>query len=360
MGRPKKEDKAVKTSISKGQDAAKLAVQESVLQKYDYLFSQIPDRKANLFSTGIPSLDHALGGGLPRGQFVHLYGKQGAGKSTLAQHLAAEALKEQARYCYIDPENTIDKTLASKLGLSITDPRSYIHKYPNAEVVLDAVEEFVKTGIYSIIIFDTIAALASRKILESSNEDDNIGIKSRMMSKACEKLNHAIVQNDCIILFVNQLRANISPMPNAPKTTTPGGETIKFYANINIGMSQLKRIVDPTTDVVIGQEVIVKIEKNKIAAPHKEVILSLIYGDGFRKDYDLINSAINEGIVNQAGSWFKYNGESIGQGMRGMLDYASKQPQWLDELETKLYGNIESEVSGSNSEQDAEVITVHA
>ncbi len=333
-GRKKKEE----TVIS----AAENAIEEALFKEYKDLFSKIPDRRANLLKIGIPGFDHILGGGLPRGQMIHVYGKEGSGKSTLAQHVCGAVRREKRRYYFVDPENSIDSTLANTLGLDVEDYRSYTNKIPSAEYVLDAVEKFVRAGTYGAIIFDTVAALTSAKTLASSNEKDDIGIKARMMSKAIEKLNNAAVNNDTIILFVNQLRANIQVGPHKP-FTTPGGMAVKFFPNINILTTYIGPIKDGERQ--IGQQVKIKVEKNKVAAPFQETTCNLIYGYGFRRDMDLILNAQEQGFVDLAGSWYSYKGTKLGQGLKSVVHYAKENPSFLDDLEQQLYGNKEAVVA---------------
>jgi recombination protein RecA len=345
----KNEEVVAKTSVVKN------ALADAFYKKWGHMFSKIPDRTENLFRTGIPSLDATLGGGLPRGQMIHIYGNEGAGKSTLAQQIAASALKQGERYLYIDPENTMHSIYGNQLGLDVNDPRCYVGKdgNDNAETTLDFLEEAIRNDLYNIIIIDTVAAFCSMKTKERSNEEDEIGVKARMITKALEKLNNAIVHHDVILIWVNQLRANISKGPQARNYTTPGGKALPFYCNVAMHIARSGSIKEGASEdaTTIGQTVMVRIDKNKIAAPMRRCELSLIYGEGFRRDMDLIKTAIEEGIIKVSGSWYSMGEISLGQGIKGTLDYASKNPGFLDELEKQVYANNDSE-SGSTSNSD--------
>lgn len=343
-GTKKKEVVESSEEVTKTPKVTKQSVDDAILKEYAHLFEEIPDRKLDLFKTNIPGLDFILGGGLPRGQMVHIYGPEGSGKSTTVLHIHAAVQKQGGKSLLIDTENSVDRGLAANLGINLEDKTQYMRKAPSGEYVFDMIEKFVRANLYNVIIVDTVAALASAKILASSNEDDNIGIKARMLSKALEKLNNACVYSGTIVIFVNQLRANISPMPGARQFNTSGGKALPFYANINILMNKVGPVKDG--EDIIGQLVKIKVEKNKIAPPMRDVTCNLVYGDGFRRDMDLILSAKDAGIVQMGGGgYYKYKGETLGQGLHAVVEHVKLHPELLNELEALLYGTHEEAVA---------------
>ena len=343
MARPKKTDKVVEPEVKdkKGPKLShaeiKAATVAKILEEYSCMVSAPKDRTDNLFKLQIPSLNAILGGGLPRGQMIHLYGAQGAGKSTLAQQIIQSVQAAGGNVLLVDAENTMHSPYMKAIGIDCSPEKlTLIDKITTAEDVLDMIEKMVRADGYSLVVVDTVAALLPASILESSNSDASIGVQARMMSMALLKLNNAAVNSGTIILFVNQLRANISPMPNAPKSTTPGGNALKFYCNIELRMSRVGSITEGAK--VIGQEVKIEVMKNKIAPPMRNTVCNLIYGEGFTRDSDLILAAKDAKIIDLAGSWFTY-GTNKWQGLSAIKEYAKEHPEFLNELEAKLYGD---------------------
>lgn len=339
------ESKKESSKDSKASMADKL--EQAVLGDYQEMFTTIPNRRENLFNTGIPGLDYILGGGFPRGQMIHVYGPEGCGKTTLMEHITAAIQKQAGKVLYLDVENSLDLNQAKALGID-TSVLGYIKKVPSGEVALDMIEKAIRANLYQCIIVDSIAALTPAEIINGSNQDATIGVKARMISKALEKLNNAAVNADTIIIFVNQLRANIQTGYGVRPFTTPGGKALPFFANVNIYMQKIGPVKDG--DIQIGQQVKIRVEKNKIAPPMKDVICNLVYGQGFRRDMDLILSAKDRGIIALKGSWYTMGGEQLGQGLPGVVSYANSHPEFLDMLEGKLYGTKESITEESTGE----------
>jgi|GEM_PF-1789501 recombination protein RecA len=337
-------------------DAMRDQLEKSVLKEYAHLFSTMPDRRDNLFKLDIPGFNYILGGGLPRGQIIHIYGPEGTGKTTLAMHIMASIQKQGGRVYCLDSENSMDCNVAKNIGVNVDEVR-YLKEMPNGETALDIGEKAIRANLCDCLIFDSVAALVPEAVKEGSNLDKHIGDKARMISQGLDKLNNATVNSNAVIVFVNQLRANISKMPNARQWITPGGKALPFYANVNIHVSRVAPLKEG--EKVIGQQVKLKVEKNKIAPPMREVICNLIFGQGFRKDMDLILSAKDAGIIKQKGSWIEYNGESIGQGLNSAVEYAKTHENFLQELEDKLYGDIpvatEPETVASEANNSSEV-----
>lgn len=317
-------------------DAMRDQLEKSVLKEYAHLFSVMPDRRENLFKVDIPGLNYIMGGGLPRGQIIHIYGPEGSGKTTLAMHIMASIQKQGGRVYCLDSENSMDRNVAESIGVNVNEVR-YLKEMPNGETALDIGEKAIRANLCDCLIYDSVAALVPEAVKEGSNLDKHIGDKARMLSQALDKLNNAAVNSNAVIVFVNQLRANIQTGYGVRPFTTPGGKALPFYANVNIYVVRVAPIKEG--DQIIGQQVKLKIEKNKIAPPMKEVICNLIYGQGFRKDMDLILSAKEAEIIVQKGSWIEYNGERIGQGLNSAVEYAKTHENFLQELEDKLYGD---------------------
>jgi recombination protein RecA len=328
-------------------------LEKAVLKDYAHLFTVMPDRRENLFKVNIPGLNYILGGGFPRGQIIHIYGPEGSGKTTLALHIMASIQEQGGKVYALDTENSMTSTAAEAVGVRYKDVR-YLKNMPDGETALDIGEIAIRANLCDCLVYDSIAALSPKTVIDDSNKQRHIGNKALMLSVALEKLNNATVNSDAVIVFVNQLRANISKMPNARQWITAGGKALPYYANIGILVTRRGAITEK--DKVIGQQVSLKVEKNKIAPPMKEVICNLIYGQGFRRDLDLIISAKDAGIIVQKGSWFEYNGESIGQGLEAVSEWAKAHEGFLDELEEKLYGNKDKGVAplGVRDSEDEE------
>jgi recombination protein RecA len=333
-------------------EAMRDQLRASILKEYEYMLGAVPDRTVDLFPLHIPSLNKALGGGFPRGQIIHVYGTQGAGKSTLAFHIAASVQAQGGHVLYFDSEVAAHAPYVQGLGINI-DPSKFTHvkNLGGGEIALDLAEKAVRSNTYELIVFDSVAALAPASILDASNEQQHIGTQARMMSQALLKLNNAASKSGTIILFVNQLRANINQFGHGKAYTVPGGNALRYYSNIEMHMQRVGEIKEG--EEIIGQRVRIRIEKNKIAPPYREVICNLIYGDGFRRDADLILSAIDKGIIKQAGSWYKLGEETIGQGLASIKQYAKEHPEFLDMLEERLYGKLLSGNAPSKLSPDA-------
>jgi recombination protein RecA len=334
-------------------------LEATIFKGYEEFFEAVPDRRKNLFKLDIPSFNHVMGGGLPRGQMVHLYGPEGTGKSTLALHMVASVQASGGRVLFIDQENALETSYAKALGVNVDPPYlKYMRKNPNGEVVLDIIEKAVRSGLYALIVVDSVATLAPANVLEASNQEVFVAAQARMLTQGLMKLNHAAVNSDTIILWVNQQRSNISKMPNARQFTTPGGKALPFYANINILIQRFGPIKEG--EQIIGQQAKIKVEKNKIAAPMREVLCNMIYGYGFRKDLDLIISAKDAEMIQQKGSWFEYNGIKLGQGLNSVVEYAKAHEEFLKELEDRLYGEVPVAVIAPIASDSGEVVPASA
>lgn len=316
------------------------SIRNQLKQEYAEMFEPIPDRTTNLLKIGIPSIDHLLGGGLPRGQMVHIYGGEGVGKTSLALQIAASTLSQGSTVYYGDLENSLDKKYASQLKALEDQGLDYGRKQLSGERSLDMIEKGVRNNAWDMVIIDSVTALAPQAVINGSNEDKFVAEQARMLSQALMKLNLAAVNSDTIIVWINQLRSNIQTFGKGKPYTTTGGKALPFYANINLFLQRIGSITigSGENQKIIGQEVKIRVDKNKIASPMQEVVGNLIYGEGYPKSWDLVSTAINEKIIKVSGSWYQLDGTNIGQGITSVIEKAKNEPAFLDDLEARIYG----------------------
>ena len=279
--------------------------------------------KENLLSTGSLLIDQALGGGIGCGRITEVYGVESSGKSTLCLHIAAECQKNGGIVAYIDTENALDVDYASKLGVNVDD---LIFAQPqSAEQALEIVDQLAQTGEVNLIILDSVAALAPQAELNGEMADVTIGLVARLMSKACRKITGTLNQKNCAVIFINQIREKVSTgFSMGPSETTTGGRALKFFASQRIELRKTTAIKD--RDTVIGNNVKVKIVKNKIAPPMKVVELPLIFGKGFDSSSEILDLAIEYGICEKAGGWYTtHTGERV-QGKQNLATYYEIHP----------------------------------
>ncbi len=283
-------------------------------------------------STGSVSLDIALGvGGLPRGRIVEIYGPESSGKTTLALHAIAEAQKRGGIAAFVDAEHALDVAYARKLGVRTDD--LLISQPDTGEQALEIAETLVRSGAVDILVIDSVAALVPRAELEGEMGDAHMGVQARLMSQALRKLTGTISKSQTIVVFINQIRMKIGVMFGNPETTT-GGNALKFYASQRLDIRRIGAIKDG--DQVIGSRTRVKVVKNKVAPPFKEVEFDILYGSGISREGDLLDLAANEGIVEKSGTWFAFEGERIGQGREQAKGFLRERPEALARIEAKL------------------------
>lgn len=269
-----------------------------------------PIMKIDSISTGSISLDAALGiGGVPRGRVIEIFGPESSGKTTLCLHIIAEAQKGGGICAFIDAEHALDTGYARKLGV---DTASLLLSQPEyGEQALEIVETLVRSGALDVIVIDSVAALTPRAEIEGEMGDPSMGVQARLMSQALRKLTAAIAKSKTSVIFTNQLRMKIGVMFGNPETTT-GGNALKFYASVRLDVRRIEALKDGTN--VIGNRTKVKVVKNKVAPPFKEVQFDILYNEGISKLGDLIDVAVEKNIIAKSGSWFSYKDERIGQG----------------------------------------------
>jgi recombination protein RecA len=286
-------------------------------------------------STGSLSLDVALGiGGLPRGRIVEIYGPESSGKTTLALHTIAEMQKMGGTGAFIDAEHALDPIYARKLGVNIDE---LLISQPDAgEQALEIADTLVRSGAVDILVVDSVAALTPRAELEGEMGDSMPGLQARLMSQALRKLTASISRSKCLVIFINQIRMKIGVMYGSPETTT-GGNALKFYASVRLDIRRIGAIKNK--DEVVGNQTRVKVVKNKVAPPFKQVEFDIMYGEGISKVGELIDLGVKASIVEKSGSWYSYKGERIGQGRDNAKVFLKSNPAMAAEIEAGIRNN---------------------
>jgi recombination protein RecA len=283
-------------------------------------------------STGSLALDIALGiGGLPRGRVVEIYGPESSGKTTLTLHAVAEAQKAGGTCAFIDAEHALDPGYARKLGVD-TD-NLLISQPDTGEQALEIADTLVRSGVLDVVVIDSVAALVPKAELEGEMGDSLPGLQARLMSQALRKLTGSISRSKCMVIFTNQIRSKIGVMFGSPETTT-GGNALKFYASIRIDVRRIGSVKD--RDEVTGNQTRVKVVKNKMAPPFKQVEFDIMYGEGISKTGELIDLGVKAGLVEKSGSWFSYGDRRIGQGRENAKTFLKENPEVAQELEDSL------------------------
>ncbi|MBB5072927.1 recombination protein RecA [Bartonella callosciuri] len=308
--------------------------------------------------TGSLSLDIALGiGGLPKGRIVEIYGPESSGKTTLALHAIAEAQKIGGICAFIDAEHALDPIYARKLGVDLEN--LFISQPDTGEQALEITETLVRSGAVDVLVVDSVAALTPRAEIDGEMGDALPGLQARLMSKALRKLTASIFRSNCMVIFINQIRMKIGVMFGSPETTT-GGNALKFYASVRLDIRRIGSIKD--RDMIVGNQTRVKVVKNKLAPPFKQVEFDIIYGEGISKLGELIDLGVKVGIVEKSGSWFSYNSQRLGQGRENAKQFLREHAEIATEIEMALRQNagliaIELlENAGSEDTESDEVI----
>ena len=285
--------------------------------------------------TGSLGLDIALGiGGLPKGRIIEIYGPESSGKTTLALHSVAEAQKNGGVCAFIDAEHALDPIYASKLGVDLDD--LLISQPDTGEQALEIADTLVRSGAVDLLVIDSVAALTPRAELEGEMGDSLPGLQARLMSQALRKLTGSISKSKCMVIFINQIRMKIGVMFGSPETTT-GGNALKFYASVRLDIRRIGAIKD--RDEVIGNQTRVKVVKNKVAPPFRQVEFDILYGEGISKTGELIDLGVKAEVVEKSGSWYSYNGERIGQGREKARTFLKENPAIADEIEDAIRRN---------------------
>ncbi len=303
-------------------------------------------------STGSLGLDIALGiGGLPKGRVVEIYGPESSGKTTLALHVAAEAQKFGGTAAFIDAEHALDPIYAQKLGVNLDD--LLISQPDTGEQALEIADTLVRSGAVDILIIDSVAALTPRAELEGEMGDSLPGLQARLMSQALRKLTGSISKSNTLVIFINQIRMKIGVMFGSPETTT-GGNALKFYSSVRLDIRRIGAIKNG--DEVVGNQTRVKVVKNKVAPPFKQVEFDIMYGEGVSKNGELIDLGVKAEVVEKAGSWYSYNSERIGQGRENAKTFLRENPDMANDIERAIRANAglvaEEMLTGENESDD--------
>ena len=288
-------------------------------------------------STGSLGLDIALGiGGLPRGRVIEIYGPESSGKTTLALHAVAEAQKKGGIAAYVDAEHALDPIYAKKLGVDIDE--MLISQPDTGEQALEITDTLVRSNAIDVLVVDSVAALVPRAEIEGEMGDSHVGLQARLMSQSLRKLTGSISRSRCMVIFINQLRMKIGVMYGNPETTT-GGNALKFYASVRLDIRRTGQIKD--RDEITGNATRVKVVKNKVAPPFKQVEFDIMYGEGISKIGEILDLGVKAGLVEKSGAWFSYDSIRIGQGRENAKTYLRENPEVSARLEAAIRGRTE-------------------
>ena len=285
--------------------------------------------------TGSIGLDIALGiGGLPRGRIIEIYGPESSGKTTLALHVVAEAQKKGGICAFVDAEHALDPVYAKRLGVKVED---LLISQPDAgEQALEIADTLVRSGAVDVLVIDSVAALTPRAELEGEMGDSLPGLQARLMSQALRKLTASISKSRCMVIFINQIRMKIGVMFGNPETTT-GGNALKFYASVRLDIRRIGQIKE--RDDVVGNQTRVKVVKNKVAPPFKQVEFDIMYGEGVSKVGELVDLGVKAGIIEKSGAWYSYGDQRIGQGRENTKGFLKENPKIADAIEKAIRQN---------------------
>ena len=297
---------------------------------------KLGDNSANMnvetVPTGSLSLDIALGlGGLPKGRIIEVYGPESSGKTTVALHCVAEVQKRGGIAGFIDAEHALDPVYARNIGVDIDN--LYISQPDCGEQALEITETMVRSGAVDIVVVDSVAALVPKAEIDGDMGDSHVGLQARLMSQALRKLTAVISKSNCIVIFINQLREKVGVMFGNPETTT-GGRALKFYSSVRLDVRRTESLKQ--AGEIVGNHVRVKVVKNKIAPPFREAEFDIMFGQGISREGDVLDLAVNAGIVNKSGAWYAYEGDKIGQGRENAKTYLHENPAFFDMLEAKV------------------------
>lgn len=328
----KKSTAAVEKSDGKSQ-ALDLAIAQITKQFGDGSIMKLGESKktnVELLPSGSLSLDLALGGGYPKGRIIEIYGPESSGKTTLALHAIAEIQKEGGQAAFIDAEHALDPAYAKKIGVNTAD--LLISQPDNGEQALEICETLVRSGAVDLIVVDSVAALVPQAEIDGDMGDAQMGLQARLMSQAMRKLTGIISKSKATVIFINQIRMKIGVMFGNPETTT-GGNALKFYASMRLDIRRIGQIKDG--DKVAGNRTKIKVVKNKIAAPFRTAEFDIMYNEGISKTGDLLDLAVEAGVLEKSGAFIKYNGETIGQGREAVKKLLASNPELMSEIQKK-------------------------
>ena len=310
-------------------------------------------QKIESISTGSLGLYIALGiGGLPKGRIIEIYGPESSGKTTMALHAIAECQKQGGQAAFVDAEHALDPSYARKLGVDLEE--LLISQPDTGEQSLEIADTLVRSGAVDILVIDSVAALTPRAELEGDMGDSLPGLQARLMSQALRKLTGSIARSNCMVIFINQIRMKIGVMFGSPETTT-GGNALKFYASVRLDIRRIGAIKQ--RDEVVGNQTRVKVVKNKVSPPFKQVEFDIMYGEGVSKTGELLDRGVLGNVVEKTGSWYSYNSERIGQGRENAKQFLKEHPDIADSIEAQIRKNAgllaEDMLTGPEAEDES-------
>lgn len=338
MAKSEKTAKTEQDDKSGKLQALELAMAQITKQFGDGSIMKLGENKkidVELLPSGSISLDIALGGGYPKGRIIEIYGPESSGKTTLALHAIAELQKQGGQAAFIDAEHALDPSYARKIGV---DTESLLISQPdNGEQALEICETLVRSGAVDLIVVDSVAALVPQAEIDGDMGDAQMGLQARLMSQAMRKLTGIISKTKCTVIFINQIRMKIGVMFGNPETTT-GGNALKFYASVRMDVRRIGQIKNG--EDISGNRTKVKIVKNKIAAPFRSAEFDIMYNEGISKTGDILDLAVLHGVLDKAGAFIKYNGETLGQGREAVKKLFKEKPELMDEIDAKVRAKV--------------------
>ena len=311
-----------------------------------------PVQEIEATSTGSLGLDIALGiGGLPKGRIIEIYGPESSGKTTLTLHCVAEEQKKGGVCAFVDAEHALDPQYAKKLGVDLDE--LLISQPDTGEQALEITDTIVRSGAVSMVVVDSVAALTPKSELEGDMGDHNVGVQARLMSQAMRKLTGSISKSNCMVIFINQIRMKIGVMFGSPETTT-GGNALKFYSSVRLDIRRIGAIKD--RDEIVGNATRVKVVKNKVAPPFKQVEFDIMYGEGISKNGELLDLGVTAGVVEKSGAWYSYGDERIGKGRENAKIFLSENSEIAYELEDKIRAAHGLDFEAPSPKDDGEIL----
>lgn len=314
-------------SKQKALDAALMQIKKDFGSGSIMKLGDASDAVVETMPSGSIGLDIALGGGIPKGRIIEVYGPESSGKTTLALHFIAEVQKIGGIAGFIDAEHALDPTYAKNIGVDIDN--LYISQPDYGEQALEIADTMVRSGAVDIIVVDSVAALVPKAEIDGEMGDAHVGLQARLMSQALRKLTAAVAKSKCTIIFINQLREKVGIMFGNPEVTA-GGRALKFYSSVRLDVRRVESIKQGSD--VIGNNVRVKVVKNKIAPPFRETNFDILFGKGISKEGELVDLGVKNNIIEKSGAWYSYNGEKIGQGREKAKDYMKEHPDIASEI----------------------------
>lgn len=335
-----KTDKTKKSAENEGKNKALGLALESIEKQFGkgsiMKLGERTDVHVECIPTGSLSLDLALGGGLPKGRIIEIYGPESSGKTTLTLHAIAEIQKQGGTAAFIDAEHALDPSYAKRIGVDVEN--LLLSQPDNGEQALEITETLVRSNAVDLIVVDSVAALVPRAEIEGEMGDSHMGLQARLMSQALRKLTGVISRSNVTVIFINQIRMKIGVMFGNPETTT-GGNALKFYASVRMDIRRISQIKQG--DSIIGNRTRVKVVKNKIAPPFRQAEFDIMYNQGISRSGDVLDLAVERGIVEKSGAWFAYGEGKIGQGREATKQYLEETPKVLEEIAKKVKDSVQ-------------------